>query len=310
MGARMVEVTTFAEHLDPVRAVALAGLLGVEPPERELPLLWHWVYLLPAFPQSEIGPDGHPLAGIPAPPGPGMRRMFAGGTARSVRPLRLGDPAVRRTALVGSRVREGRSGTLTFAAVRTTIEQHGEVAVEEEQTIVYRAAASAGDAPAPAGDSSAPPPLALDADRPSAQYAREARPDAVLLFRFSALTYNAHRIHYDRDYARDVEGYPGLVVHGPLQALYMLEAAASARGARPTSFEFRLSAPSFDQQQLWITADRAESDADGPAAGDVVRTAVHGPGGEGATGTAGFAPLRLGHGEHEHGEHEHGENGS
>lgn len=277
-GVRMSEDAVFAEHLDPVRAVALAGLLGVEPPQHELPLLWHWVYLLPAFPQTEIGPDGHPVAGIPAPPGAGMRRMFAGGRARSVRPLRLGDPAVRRTALIDTTVREGRSGTLTFATVRTTVEQHGQVAVEEEQTIVYRAAAPAG------GRASGAAPL-LDGPKPSAGYVHGARPDSVLLFRFSALTYNAHRIHYDRDYARDVEGYPGLVVHGPLQALYMLEAAAAARGERATEFEFRLSAPSFDQQQLWVTAEDADADDEHT---DAIRTAVHGPAGEGASGTAFF----------------------
>ncbi|MDR1999435.1 MAG: hypothetical protein LBQ06_05785 [Frankiaceae bacterium] len=283
----MVEAATFVEHLDPARAAALAGVLGVEEPGGQLPLLWHWAYLLAAPPQADLGPDGHPLAGIPAPPGPGMRRMFAGGTARSLRPLRLGEPAVRRTALAGTRAREGRSGALVFAEVHTAIEQFGQLAVEERQTIVYRAAAGSGAAG----------PVPLDAPRPAADYVREVRPDPVLLFRFSALTYNAHRIHYDRDYATTVEGHPGLVVHGPLQALYMLEAAAAVRGARATSFDFRLSAPSFDGQQLWITADRADATqaGTGPAEpgddpADAVRTAVVGPGGQGASGTASFGP--------------------
>jgi 3-methylfumaryl-CoA hydratase len=272
-----VQRAVFTEHLDLSRAAALAGLLGAPVPELELPLLWHWVYLLPGVAQDGIGPDGHPLAGIPAPPGPGMRRMFAGGTARSLRPLRLGRVATRITELADTTVREGRSGTLTFVTVRTVIEQDGLAAVQEEQTIVYRTAA-------PAAASAGPVPSA--APRPSASYVRGLVPDPVLLFRFSALTYNAHRIHYDRDYATGAEGYPGLVVHGPLQALLMLEAARATHGRAPTSFEFRLSAPSFDGQQLWITAERAGGRDDI----DEVRTAVHSPGGEGATGTAAFAP--------------------
>ena len=272
----------FTGHLDWARAEALAGVLGVAPPE-DLPLLWHWIYLLPSVPQDQLGPDGHPLSGVPAPPGPGMRRMFAGGSARSLRPLRLGRIATRITELVGTRVREGRSGTLTFATVRTTIEQDRAVAVQEEQTIVYRAAAPAG------------PPAALPpADpAPTAAYVRSLVADPVLLFRFSALTYNAHRIHYDRDYATGTEGYPDLVVHGPLQALLMLEAARVVHGSPATEFEFRLEAPSFAGQQLWISADRSgvassEGAANGGEPVDEVRTTVHIPGGRGASGTARF----------------------
>jgi 3-methylfumaryl-CoA hydratase len=274
----MTDRVVFEEYLDPAPAVALAGLLGSEAPQDELPLLWHWVYLLARPRQESIGPDGHPLDGVPAPPGAGMRRMFAGGSARSLRPLRLGEPARRTTELVSTTVREGRSGRLTFAAVRSTIEQADQIAVIEDQTIVYR------EAPASTAQIPQVTVPAVPVATPEGGVLRDFAIDPVLLFRFSALTYNSHRIHYDREYATTVEGYPGLVVHGPLQALLMLDAAAKLRGARPTSFEFRLSAPSFDFQPLRILAE--------PIAGvSELTTSVLGPEGRaGATGTAGFGP--------------------
>lgn len=243
------------EHLDPAPAIALAGVLGVDPPDfaagEPLPLLWHGVYLLPRPAQSSLGPDGHPLDGIPAPPAAGMRRMFAGGSVQSLRALRLGSPARRTIELSGASTREGRSGRLIFASVRSTIEQDEEVAVVEDQTLVYREARPA------ALDQRTPVMSAPALSRPVLPEdpgTRRIELDPVLLFRFSALTYNAHRVHYDRRYATEVEGYPGLLVHGPLQALLMVELARAQAGALIERFEYRLSAPLFDGSSAAVSA--------------------------------------------------------
>jgi 3-methylfumaryl-CoA hydratase len=242
---------TRTELITPGPAEALAGLLGVPmpAPAEGLPLLWHWVYLLDRPPQAILGPDGHPARdAIPAPPGPGLRRMFAGGRVSRPGPLRIGAEATRRTWQASSSRKQGRSGPLHFVTVRTEISQDGQVVITEEQDLVYRepAPASPADA-APA----APAVPAGPGDWP-------VEVDPVLLFRFSALTYNAHRIHYDRDYAR-AEGYPGLVVHGPLQALLMAELARS-RGDCLGDYSYRLLAPLFDGQGLIVSA---AADADG-----------------------------------------------
>lgn len=223
------------EILLPGPAEGLAGLLDVDPPGAELPPLWHWVYLLDRRPHRDLGADGHPTRGIPEPPGPGRMRMVAGGRVRTHRPLRLGAPATRTSRVVGSVEKRGRSGALTFVTVRHEYGQSGATAVVDEQDIVYRAPGGAPPAPRPAR-------LAGDGVRLHA--------DTTLLFRFSALTYNAHRIHYDRDYCR-VEGYSGLVVHGPLQAVVMAGALHRA-GADFVDHEFRyrLVAPMVGEQTL------------------------------------------------------------
>lgn len=211
----MTEHTTRTEVLAPEPAEALAAVLDIDPPVNGLlPPLWHWLYLLPRPRTADLSPDGHPSTGIPAPPGPGRRRMFAGGRITPHRPLRLGVPATKLTEVVDVREKQGRSGPLTFATVRITISQAEQPAIVEEQDIVYRAPggstipAAAADSE-PAQESWPGPRLELPVDE-------------ALLFRFSALTFNAHRIHYDRDWAAH-EGYSGLVVHGPLQAILMAE---------------------------------------------------------------------------------------
>ena len=211
------EIREVTELITPGPAQALAGLLGVPLADAGLPLLWHWVYLLDRPPQAILGADGHPARdAIPTPPGPGLRRMFAGGRVSQHGPLRIGTEATRRTWQASSSLKQGRSGPLHFVTVRTEISQGGQVVITEEQDLVYREPTPAG-APEPAAAPDAQPPPADPGD-----WRVEVNP--VLLFRFSALTYNAHRIHYDRDYARG-EGYPGLLVHGPLQALLMAEQA-------------------------------------------------------------------------------------
>ena len=198
-----------------------------------LPLLWHWIYLIDRPAQADLGPDGHPVRGtLPAPPGPGRRRMWAGGRVRTRGPLRAGSPATKRTSVLSVTEKQGRSGHLTFVTVGHQISQDGQLVIDEEQDIVYREAVTV-PAPAPAAEAAfaeepaGEPPLVPPGD---GEWEIEVSP--TLLFRFSALTYNAHRIHYDRDYCRGVEGYPGLLTHGPLQALAMAEAAARGRPRR------------------------------------------------------------------------------
>lgn len=241
---------TRMELITPEPAESLAGVLDIAlPSAEELPPLWHWIHLLERRPEADLGPDGHPTHGIPAPPGPGRLRMFAGGRVWTRTPLRFGEPATRTTRVARTVEKQGRSGPLTFLTVRSEIEQGGRPAIVDEQDIVYRAAGShlpeqsAAGAPAPA---TAPQgALTLDVD-------------PVLLFRFSALTYNAHRIHYDLAYAAR-EGYPGLVVHGPLQALLMGELLR--RAGRPFvghEFAYRLVAPVYGTQRLVVTPDPAQ----------------------------------------------------
>ena len=233
----------------PWSAMAFAGLIGVEAPDVEngepLPLLWHWLYLLERPATEDLGEDGHAVRGaIPVPARPGRRRMIAGGWVRRRGDLRCGEEATRRTSIESSVEKVGRSGPMTFVAVRHEIHQRGRLVVEERQDVVYRTS----DLVDPAGPASA-----AQRELPAAGWVLETSPS--LLFRFSALTYNAHRIHYDRTYAQEVEGYPGLVVHGPLQAMLMTEAARSRRPQpRLVEFSFRLVAPAFDRDGVVVQA--------------------------------------------------------
>jgi 3-methylfumaryl-CoA hydratase len=247
--------TQRTEILPPEPAYALGDLLGVPVPDlgkgEGLPPLWHWVYLLDRAAQADLGPDGHPVRGtLPAPPGPGRRRMWAGGRVRTSGPLRCGQPATKQTRVLAVTEKHGRSGHLTFVTVGVQVLQDGAVVVDEEQDIVYRDAAG----PAPAAGPAAGPPAEIPAEVPAGEGEREIGISPTVLFRFSALTYNAHRIHYDRDYCRDVEGYPGLLTHGPLQAIAMAEAARAAGRGGDVSFGYRLVSPLFDDQGLIVGA--------------------------------------------------------
>lgn len=231
-----------AETLAPQPAEALAGIVDADVPTTTLPPLWHWAYLLERRPQRDLGPDGHPTSGVPAPPGPGRRRMFAGGRVASHAALRLGEPATRTTEVVSTTEKTGRTGALTFVTVRHTIAQDGRTCIVDENDIVYRAGDSGVLPEAPAADlpeRTAHLPLAVD---------------EALLFRFSAVTYNAHRIHYDHGWVRE-EGYAGLVVHGPLQALMMGELLRrSGPGLLGRTFAYRLVAPMIGPQTLHVLA--------------------------------------------------------
>ncbi|MEQ1519356.1 MAG: MaoC family dehydratase N-terminal domain-containing protein, partial [Usitatibacteraceae bacterium] len=179
-----------------------------------LPPLWHWLYFLPLARQSEIGPDGHPKRGGFLPPVPLPRRMWAGSQFEFTQSLHIGDAIERSSTIVDVTEKTGRTGPLVFVKVKHEIRRNHEasVALTEYHDIVYREAPRADDpvlVPQPAPLNSA--------------WRREWAPDDVLLFRYSALTFNGHRIHYDRRYVTDVEGYPGLIVHGPLIATLLLE---------------------------------------------------------------------------------------
>lgn len=222
---------------------ALAAVLEVDVPSAAsdpVPPLWHWMYLLDRRRQSELGPDGHPTSGVPAPPGPGRRRMFAGGRVTTYRPLVIGEPATKVTSIARTVEKEGRTGPLTFVTVLHEISQGGELSVREEQDIVYRAP---GQGALPAAE---PPPA------PPAGPTLSLAVDERLLFRFSALTFNAHRIHYDLGYV-PTEGYDGLVIHGPLQALMIAE-LLRREGISLTdqTFAFRLVSPMVGPQTLTI----------------------------------------------------------
>ncbi len=237
--------TSRTKLITPEPAEALAGLLNLDPPAagEPLPALWHWVYLLERRRQSELGPDGHPTDGVPAPPTAGQLRMFAGGRVCLRTPLRFDETATRTTRVVRTTHKQGASGPLTFVTVRSEVEQQGHVAIVDEQDIVYRPRGRALAARPDSGTAERSPALRLVLDV-----------DSVLLFRFSALTYNAHRIHYDQAHAA-AEGYPGLVVHGPLQALLMGELMRRAGAALVSQeFAYRLVAPVFGAQRLTATA--------------------------------------------------------
>ena len=223
-----------------------------------LPPLWHWFYFLPKVAQSRLGSDGHPERGGFMPPIDLPRRMFAGARMRFPRPLAIGKTAIRYSVIRDVSTKEGRTGRLAFVTVSHTIRQDGAVCIEEEQDIVYREQG----APVAAVPVVALPPV------PSGAWTRTVNPDPILLFRFSALTFNAHRIHYDRPYAMTIEGYPGLVVHGPLTAVMLLELVRWGTNRTVTAFTFRGQAPLFDLAPFRLVGarigGRAELEAQGP----------------------------------------------
>jgi 3-methylfumaryl-CoA hydratase len=224
--------------LAPLAAMS-ATLNRDDAPPREgdaLPPLWHWLYFLPRHRQDELGPDGHAKLGGFLPPVSLPRRMWAGGRLRFHSPLRAGD-AIERTSLI-TRIdsKQGQSGELVFVTVQHQVHHAGRLSIEEEHDIVYRGA------PLP-GAPTTPPQPAPEASA----FSREIVPDPVLLFRYSALTFNGHRIHYDRAYVTEVEGYPGLIVHGPLIATLLLELLHREQpGAQVARFAFKAVRPIFD----------------------------------------------------------------
>ncbi len=228
----------------PVRR--LAALLDHETPPWApgvLPPLAHWLYFLPEAPQSSLGPDGHPLRGGFLPPVQLPRRMWAGGRIEFRAPIPYGAEMTRRSTVADITGKTGSTGEMVFVVVRHEISVDDRIAIVEDHDIVYRPLAAA---PAPAR--SAPAPVSTD-------WRRSVAPGPVELFRYSALTFNSHRIHYDRDYVRDVEGYPGLVVHGPLIATLLVDNFLRWRPMTPIArFAYRAKSPLFDGARFDLCA--------------------------------------------------------
>jgi 3-methylfumaryl-CoA hydratase len=195
---------------------------------------------------SELGPDGHPARGGFLPPVPLPRRMWAGGELEFFEPLRVGDEMTRTSRIADVTMKTGSTGALCFVSVDHLIATPRGTALRERQDIVYRDM-SATQPSAPAKPP-APPPVG--------QHRESHMADAVLLFRYSALTFNGHRIHYDRDYVTRVEGYPGLIFHGPLQAALLVEFAAKLNGgAAPKKFSYRGVQPLFEGSEFSVNAN-------------------------------------------------------
>lgn len=232
-----------------------------------LPAGWHWLFFQEAKPPSELGVDGHPKRGGFLPPVPLPRRMWAGGKVEFRRPLRIGEAVTRESEIVSVEPKSGSTGTLVFVTVRHTIEGSGSTAIIEDQNIVYREAAKKGD-PLPPGK---PAPE-------TAQWSRHVMPDAVMLFRYSALTFNGHRIHYDKDYAINEEHYPGLVVHGPLQATLLLDLCRHNAPKPIKTFEYRAQYPMFAGSPFTVNGnfDAAASKAEVWTANDAGFYAMRG----------------------------------
>jgi len=205
---------------------------GVVPP------LGHWLYFLPQALQSTLDDDGHPRRGGFLPPVPLPRRMWAGGTVRFFAPIRIGSSIERRSTIASVEQKSGQSGNLLFVTVLHEISSAGLCCIEERQNIVYRGAGPADTNQATRGIAKTESRLLVAP--------RRMVPTPPLLFRYSALTFNAHRIHYDRDYARNVEGYPALVVHAPLTATLLMDYFASQGLGMPASFAFRARKPLLD----------------------------------------------------------------
>jgi 3-methylfumaryl-CoA hydratase len=243
---------TLHDTLHPTPAAALMATLD-HPPQAwaigtPLPPLWHWLYFLPLHRASEIGADGHAQRGGFLPPVPLPRRMWAGSQFSFHAPLRIGDAVTRRSTIAEVTPKQGRSGALVFVKVRHEVFAQGSSspALTELHDIVYREAHRPSDVEAP------PQPAPAEAT-----WHRALRPDDVLLFRYSALTFNGHRIHYDRRYVTEVEGYPGLVVHGPLIATLLLDLLRrELPQAEVASFQFRALRPTFDGAEMHVNGAR------------------------------------------------------
>jgi 3-methylfumaryl-CoA hydratase len=253
---------TMTRRVDPWPAEAFAGLIGTPAPRLRpgdpLPPMWHWFTLLDHPATRETGADGHPAAGPFLPPVPGRRRMFAGGRLRLDKPIPVGAELTSVSSMTKADVKTGRSGEMAFVTTRHELSVDGAPLGAEEQDIVYRSEPPGTPPrqlprPTATGKSTTKP-------GPNEQWRLDIPTDPVLLFRFSALTYNGHRIHYDRDYATATEGYPDLVIHGPLLALLALELPRVNEPLRAVkAFEYRLIRPAFVPAMI-VAAGQADGD--------------------------------------------------
>jgi len=233
------------------RVTALAATLDRRDPPPAIgdaiPPGWHWLYFLETQSASELGLDGHPRRGGFLPPVPLPRRMWAGGRMEFRSPLRIGEPLQRESEIISVDAKHGKSGGLVFVTVRHTVSTERVIGVVEEHDIVYREAARPGDFTS-----------AGTAAPSTATWHREIVPDPVLLFRFSALTFNGHRIHYDLDYCRNEENnYPGLIVHGPLQTILMLDLCRRFETTPVRRLDYRALHPLFHHERFTVNGEPA-----------------------------------------------------
>jgi 3-methylfumaryl-CoA hydratase len=239
------------EHKDVLEAArtnALRAAVGQAAPLADgapLPLLHHWLYFWDVRPPEQLGHDGHPARGGFLPPVPLPRRMWAGGRLKFLKDLHLGERVTRTSTISRVEEKSGRSGPLVFVTVSHELAGSEGLALVEEQDLVYRDAAAQGTSTELRGEHQIP----------TAEWRQDVFPDPVLLFRYSALTLNGHRIHYDRPYAVEEESYSGLVVHGPLQATLLIDLAARNLPSPITRFEFRGQSPAFDSAMLHICGE-------------------------------------------------------
>ncbi|WP_163506298.1 FAS1-like dehydratase domain-containing protein [Fodinicola acaciae] len=255
------EPETTQDEIDRRPAETFAAILDQPVPD-ELPPLWHWFSFQPIHRQSALGEDGHPADAAFTPPLENRRRMFGGGRLTVHRQLTFGQAVRRQASLKSVRVKQGSTGQLLLVTVKYDFLVGDQTYAVEEQDIIYRDAADMAARPQPAAEASHRGPWRL-----------EIRPDPVLLFRFSALTNNAHRIHYDQPYTTEVEGHPGLVVHGPLLALLLLE-LPRRDGRRVTEFSWRAKRTLYDHQLVTVSGqpmgDTVELSAGAAGAPDAV----------------------------------------
>ena len=251
------------------QAQAMAALLDRDPAQFQtgaaLPEYWHWIYFKPIVPQSNLGTDGHPRRGTFLPPIDLPRRMWAGGRLQFLHPIGIGDEIERKTEILSVEEKDGRSGKLVVLKLRHLVSNASGPCVDEQQDLVYC------EIPKP--------------DQPSRQQARAPDnvdwqetfiPNTVILFRFSALTFNNHRIHYDYPYVTQVEGYRGLVVHGPLTALLLLEAAKRHATRAPISYEYRAIGPLFNDEPITLSGRTKETASEVWAIGPTGAVAMQG----------------------------------
>ena len=220
------------------------------------PLLIHLCLAQPALPADQLGPDGHPRRGGFLPPVPLPRRMWAGGEMVFSAPLLIGAQVTRKSVIEDITQKQGSTGGLCFVTVRHEISSDGALAISERQDIVYR------DPPARTSSSHSDQPTKQSATAepvPAGAHTRHIEPTSTMLFRYSAITFNGHRIHYDAPYARDVEGYEGLVVHGPMQATFMAHLAAEVKGKPPKSFTYRGRSPLFVGKPFTVNAIKTDN---------------------------------------------------
>lgn len=234
----------------------MAATLGM--PEQNLrtgtpmPPLWHWLYFLQGLPPSELGRDSHPVRGGFLPPVPLSNRMWAGGQLEFAQPLELGGLVRKRSTVVSVDLKKGTSGELVIVSVRHEVDQAGRPALTELHDIVFK------DPTPPTASTSAKAPA-----RPTPLQVEQFTPDSTTLFRYSALTFNGHRIHYDQDYCREVEGYPHLVIHGPLNATLLAMLAQKVAGRPVKRFKYRGLRPALLGQTLCLEVATDPDDSNG-----------------------------------------------